>query len=78
MEINEEASGIISNLFMNEDHSKGLLTDLAPSLAKFEDYRANIKDIVKADYPEQMKDFVKTFNNIDKAISGLEKFLKKL
>lgn len=64
--------------FLVENKSMKLIMDFSESLKGFEDFRAKIKDVIGAEKPEKMKDFVKAFSKVDKAMTEIEKLLKKV
>jgi hypothetical protein len=64
--------------FLVENKSMKLMMDFAQSLKGYEDFRAKIKETIGNEKPEKMKDFVKAFSKVDKAMAEIDKLLKKV
>ena len=64
--------------FLVESQSMKLIMDFSQALKGFEDFRSKIKDITQNGKPTEAKAFVKAFSKVDKAMSEVEKLLKKL
>lgn len=64
--------------FLVEAKSMKLIMDFSKALKGYEDFRAKVKSIIENEKPEKAKDFVKAFSKVDKAMSEVEKLLKKI
>lgn len=63
---------------LSEDDSKQLIIDFATALSGYEDFRQDVKEIVNTKYPAKLKQMVKEFSKVDKAMASLEKYIKGL